>query len=102
LRAKALLRISATGGVAAADEAMADIALPFFGTDDVKLALPASVEAFQGALNHPRKHRSLTPLIFNQEAKRSDLLKPYCAFRVSGLASELMGFALRARRSPDV
>jgi enoyl-CoA hydratase/carnithine racemase len=43
---KALLRIWATGGVAAADEALCDIALPLFETEDVKLALPASVKAF--------------------------------------------------------
>jgi hypothetical protein len=43
---KALLRIWATGGVAAADEAMSDIALPLFETEDVKLALLASVKAF--------------------------------------------------------
>ena len=50
---KALLRIWATGGVAAADEAMADIALPLFETDDVKLALPASVEAFKAKKPRP-------------------------------------------------
>jgi enoyl-CoA hydratase/carnithine racemase len=50
---KALLRIWATGGVAAADEAMADIALPLFETDDVKLALPASVEAFNAKKPRP-------------------------------------------------
>lgn len=43
---KALLRIWATGGVSAADEAMSDIAMPLFETEDVKLALPASVKAF--------------------------------------------------------
>ena len=43
---KALLRIWATGGVSAADEAMSDIAMPLFETEDVKLALPASVHAF--------------------------------------------------------
>ncbi|WP_211151815.1 enoyl-CoA hydratase/isomerase family protein [Novosphingobium sp. HR1a] len=44
---KALMRIWATGGVSAADEAMADISLPLFETDDVRLALPASVDAFK-------------------------------------------------------
>jgi enoyl-CoA hydratase/carnithine racemase len=43
---KALLRIWATGGVTAADEAMFDIAMPLFDSKDAKLALPASVEAF--------------------------------------------------------
>ncbi|MBB5404460.1 enoyl-CoA hydratase/isomerase family protein [Paraburkholderia youngii] len=43
---KALLRLWATGGVTAADEAMFDIALPLFESKDVQLALPASVEAF--------------------------------------------------------
>ena len=43
---KALLHIWATGGVSAADEAMSDIAMPLFETEDVKLALPASVDAF--------------------------------------------------------
>jgi enoyl-CoA hydratase/carnithine racemase len=50
---KALLRIWATGGVASADEAMADIALPLFETDDVKLALPAAVEAFKAKRPRP-------------------------------------------------
>jgi hypothetical protein len=40
------LRIWGTGGVTAADEAMFDIAMPLFDSKDVKLALPASVEAF--------------------------------------------------------
>ncbi|NSL21314.1 enoyl-CoA hydratase/isomerase family protein [Agrobacterium tumefaciens] len=44
---KALLRIWATSGVATADEAMFDIALPLFESDDVKLALPTSVELFK-------------------------------------------------------
>jgi enoyl-CoA hydratase/carnithine racemase len=43
---KALLRLWATGGVTAADEAMMDIALPLFATADTKMALPAAVEAF--------------------------------------------------------
>jgi enoyl-CoA hydratase/carnithine racemase len=42
---KALLRIWATGGISAADDAMADLAMPLFETEDAKLALPASVEA---------------------------------------------------------
>jgi hypothetical protein len=43
---RALLHIWATGRVPAADEAMFDIALPLFESEDVKLALPASVKAF--------------------------------------------------------
>lgn len=43
---KALLRIWETGGIAAADQAMFDIAMPLFETHDVKTALPASVKAF--------------------------------------------------------
>jgi hypothetical protein len=35
------------GGLAAADGAMLDLALPLFETEDVKLALPAAVEAFK-------------------------------------------------------
>jgi len=44
---KALLRIWASGGVAVADEAMFDIAMPLFKTADVELALPTSVELFK-------------------------------------------------------
>ncbi len=57
---KALLRIWATGGTAVADEAMFDIALPLFQTEDVKLALPASVELFKAGkprANFPFKGR---------------------------------------------
>ncbi|MBB3458301.1 enoyl-CoA hydratase/carnithine racemase [Rhizobium sp. BK313] len=50
---KALLRIWATGGIAAADEAMADIAMPLFESEDVKLALPVSVEAFKAKAPRP-------------------------------------------------
>jgi enoyl-CoA hydratase/carnithine racemase len=50
---KALLRIWATGGTAAADEAMFDIALPLFQTEDVKLALPTSVELFKAGKPRP-------------------------------------------------
>ncbi len=50
---KTLLRIWATGGVSAADESLADIALPLFETGDVKLALPASVDAFQSGKPRP-------------------------------------------------
>jgi enoyl-CoA hydratase/carnithine racemase len=50
---KALLRIWATGGTAAADEAMLDFALPLFDSEDVKLALPASVDAFKAGKPRP-------------------------------------------------
>jgi enoyl-CoA hydratase/carnithine racemase len=50
---KALLRIWATAGVTTADEAIFDIALPLFDSEDVKLALPASVEAFKAKLPRP-------------------------------------------------
>jgi enoyl-CoA hydratase/carnithine racemase len=50
---KALLRAWAVGGIAAADEAMFDIALPLFETEDVKTVLPAAVEAFQAGLARP-------------------------------------------------
>jgi enoyl-CoA hydratase/carnithine racemase len=50
---KVLLRIWATSGVAAADEAMADIAFPLFDTEDVKLALPASVQAIKAKQPRP-------------------------------------------------
>ncbi len=49
---KALLRIWATGGVAAADEAIMDIALPLFESDDTKMAIPESVDALR--LGKPR------------------------------------------------
>jgi enoyl-CoA hydratase/carnithine racemase len=51
---KALLRIWATGGVSAADEAMFDIALPLFESEDVKLALPGSVELFRAGKPRPQ------------------------------------------------
>jgi hypothetical protein len=51
--ASTLLRFWATGGVPAADEAMFDIALPLFESEDVKLALPASVKAFLAGEERP-------------------------------------------------
>ena len=51
---KALLRIWATGGVAAGDEAMMDIALPLFESDDTKLAIPASVDALAAGKPRPK------------------------------------------------
>ncbi|MCK1446704.1 enoyl-CoA hydratase/isomerase family protein [Bradyrhizobium sp. 48] len=50
---KALMRIWATGGIAAADEAIMDIAMPLFETDDVKMALQTSVDAFLEAKPRP-------------------------------------------------
>jgi enoyl-CoA hydratase/carnithine racemase len=50
---KALLRIWATGGVSAADEAMFDIALPLFDSKDAKLAIPTSVELFKAGKPRP-------------------------------------------------
>jgi enoyl-CoA hydratase/carnithine racemase len=50
---KALLRAWAVGGVAAADEAMFDIALPLFETEDVKTTLPAAVAAFKAGRPRP-------------------------------------------------
>jgi enoyl-CoA hydratase/carnithine racemase len=50
---KALLRAWAVGGVAAADEAMFDIALPLFETEDVKTTLPSAVEAFKAGRPRP-------------------------------------------------
>jgi enoyl-CoA hydratase/carnithine racemase len=42
---KALLRIWAEAGVAAADTAMFDIAMPLFETDDVRRGIPSAVKA---------------------------------------------------------
>jgi enoyl-CoA hydratase/carnithine racemase len=50
---KALLRAWAVGGVAAADEAMFDISLPLFETEDVKTMLPSAVEAFEAGRPRP-------------------------------------------------
>ncbi|MFK0107129.1 enoyl-CoA hydratase/isomerase family protein [Streptomyces sp. NPDC091217] len=50
---KALLRAWAVGGVAAADEAMFDIAMPLFETDDVKAGLDSAVKAAKAGLARP-------------------------------------------------
>jgi enoyl-CoA hydratase/carnithine racemase len=50
---KALLRIWATGGVAVADEAIFDIALPLFESVDAKLAIPASAAAYKAGKPRP-------------------------------------------------
>jgi enoyl-CoA hydratase/carnithine racemase len=50
---KALLRTWAVGGVAAADEAIFDIALPLFESEDVRTALPLAVDAFNAGRPRP-------------------------------------------------
>jgi enoyl-CoA hydratase/carnithine racemase len=50
---KALLRAWAVGGVAAADEAMFDIAMPLFESDDAKSTLPSAVDAFKAGRPRP-------------------------------------------------
>lgn len=50
---KTLLRVWATGGVAAADEAMFDIALPLFESEDAELAIPASASAYKAGRPRP-------------------------------------------------
>jgi enoyl-CoA hydratase/carnithine racemase len=50
---KALLRIWAEAGVAAADSAMFDIALPLFETEDVRRAIPSAVEALRAGRPRP-------------------------------------------------
>lgn len=50
---KALLRAWAVGGVAAADEAMFDIAMPLFETEDVKAGLPSAVNALRTGKPRP-------------------------------------------------
>lgn len=50
---KALLRIWAKGGLSAADQAVLELGLPLFESEDVKLALPVSVEAFQEGKPRP-------------------------------------------------
>jgi enoyl-CoA hydratase/carnithine racemase len=50
---KALLRIWAVGGISAADEAMFDIAMPLFDTDDVKAGLASAVTAYKAGKPRP-------------------------------------------------
>jgi enoyl-CoA hydratase/carnithine racemase len=50
---KALLRTWAVGGVAAADEAMFDIAIPLWSTDDTGTAIPAAVAAMKAGQPRP-------------------------------------------------
>jgi hypothetical protein len=50
---KALLRAWSVGGVCAADEAVFDIAMPLFETDDVKAGLASAVTTFKAGLPRP-------------------------------------------------
>src|SRR4030095_942085 len=50
---KALLRAWAVGGVAAADEAMFDIAMPLFETKDVSEGLSSAVNALKAGKPRP-------------------------------------------------
>ncbi|KOV58127.1 enoyl-CoA hydratase/isomerase family protein [Streptomyces sp. MMG1121] len=50
---KALLRAWAVGGIAAADEAMFDIALPLFETEDTRAGLASAVKAFTAGEPRP-------------------------------------------------
>jgi enoyl-CoA hydratase/carnithine racemase len=50
---KALLRAWAVGGVAAADEAMFDIAMPLFDTDDVRRGIRSAVDALSAGRPRP-------------------------------------------------
>ncbi|MGI5142724.1 enoyl-CoA hydratase/isomerase family protein [Streptomyces sp. CA-106110] len=50
---KALLRAWAVGGISAADEAMFDIAMPLFETEDVTTGLASAVKAFKAGLPRP-------------------------------------------------
>jgi enoyl-CoA hydratase/carnithine racemase len=50
---KALLRAAALGGIAAADEAMFDIAMPLFETDDTRRALASAVGALKAGKPRP-------------------------------------------------
>lgn len=50
---KALLRTWAVGGVAAADQAMFDISMPLFETDDAQMAMRSAVEAMAAGVPRP-------------------------------------------------
>ena len=50
---KALLRAWAVGGVSAADEAMFDIAMPLFETEDVQRGLKSAVDALKAGKPRP-------------------------------------------------
>ena len=50
---KALLRTWAVGGVSAADEAMFDIAMPLFETDDTQRGIRSAVDALKAGRPRP-------------------------------------------------
>jgi hypothetical protein len=50
---KTLLRVWAAGGLAAADQAVVDIAMPLFETEDVKAGLTAAVDAIKAGQHRP-------------------------------------------------
>lgn len=50
---KELLRTWAVGGVAAADQAMLDISMPLFETDDAQMAMRSAVEAMAAGVPRP-------------------------------------------------
>lgn len=50
---KALLRTWAVGGLAAADEALLDVAMPLFRSEDVAAAVPLAVAAFKAGKPRP-------------------------------------------------
>lgn len=51
---KALLRTWETGGTAAADDVMFDVALPLWDTEDTAMAIPRAVEALRSGRARPR------------------------------------------------
>ena len=51
---KALLRAWVSGGTAAADDALMDIAMPLFESADARLAIPAAIEATAKGLGRPQ------------------------------------------------
>lgn len=50
---KALLRAWAIGGVSAADDAMYDIAMPLFATDDARRGIRSAIDALEAGLPRP-------------------------------------------------
>ena len=50
---KALLRVWESGGTAAADDVMFDIALPLWSTEDTQMAIPTAVEALRAGAPRP-------------------------------------------------
>jgi enoyl-CoA hydratase/carnithine racemase len=53
---KTLLRAWAVGGISAADEAMLDIAMPLFDTQDVKSGLTSAIDAIKAGKPRPALH----------------------------------------------